>query len=140
MDLKQIEKRISELFSRNDRVYKSMLKQKLRALEIVGELGFCRLLDNSSAGKADKRFRLCENDIALHSKARGDAAGAIMRIFHWDVAGSLPILLEAGGCIDCLGGRPFQIKELNKENPQLPVLILSNPQAREQLIHSIQVK
>ncbi len=72
--------------------------------------------------------------------ARGDAAGAIMRIFHWDVAGSLPILLEAGGCIDCLGGRPFQIKELNKENPQLPVLILSNPQAREQLIHSIQVK
>ncbi len=66
--------------------------------------------------------------------ARGDASGAFMRIYHWDVAGVLPILLEAGGCVDTLEGVPFNIRELTKNNPHLPTLILSNPQDRQALL------
>ncbi|MGM9991840.1 MAG: inositol monophosphatase family protein [Candidatus Bruticola sp.] len=69
--------------------------------------------------------------------ARGDAAGAVMRIYHWDVAGALPILWEAGGCVDCLDGRNFNIYDLSKENLNRPVLLLSNPQAREELLKKI---
>lgn len=66
--------------------------------------------------------------------ARGDASGAFMRIYHWDVAGVLPILFEAGGCVDTLEGTPFNIRDLTKDNPKLPTLILSNPQDREALL------
>ncbi|MGM9998867.1 MAG: inositol monophosphatase family protein [Candidatus Bruticola sp.] len=66
--------------------------------------------------------------------ARGDAAGAIMHIYHWDVAGALPVLWEAGGCVDCLDGRDFNIYDLSKENKNRPVLLLSNPQARADLL------
>ncbi len=69
--------------------------------------------------------------------ARGDAAGALMRVYHWDLAGSIPILLEAGGCVDYLDGRPFQIEELTKENPNLPVVILSHPKARAKLLDNV---
>lgn len=69
--------------------------------------------------------------------ARGDAEGALARVYEWDLAGCLPVLMEAGGCVDCLDGQTFDISTLSKENKNLPDVIITNPQAREKLLSCV---
>ena len=76
---------------------------------------------------------------AIHALlvARGDAIGAIMRPFQWDIAGALPILLEAGGRIEAVdNGRVDVQSMLPGSNP--PYLILSAPQFSDYLRQSLQ--
>ena len=53
---------------------KSLFQQKFRALEPLGKLLTDGLLDDSWAGKTDKRPWFRKDDISLHGKTRGDAA------------------------------------------------------------------
>lgn len=66
--------------------------------------------------------------------ARGDAAGAFMRVCNWDLAGCVPVVLEAGGCVNFLDGSEFDINKLYKGNQDLPTTVLSNPKAKELLL------
>ncbi|MBQ7528406.1 inositol monophosphatase [bacterium] len=66
--------------------------------------------------------------------ARGDAAGAFMRVHNWDLAACVPILEEAGGYANFLDGSNFDINQLYKGNPNLPTTVLSNPKAKEILL------
>ena len=59
----------------NDPVDKAMLQQKLCPLKALRQLLPGGLLDNPGACESDQRARLCQNNIALHGKAGGDAAG-----------------------------------------------------------------
>lgn len=70
--------------------------------------------------------------------ARGDASGALMNAYHWDVAGCLPVLLEAGGTVDRLDGKAFRLLDLQKNGSPKPTLLLSNPQDREINLHVAQ--
>ncbi|MBQ7503575.1 inositol monophosphatase [bacterium] len=63
--------------------------------------------------------------------ARGDASCAFANSYHWDLAGCLSILLEAGGCVRRLDGKDFRILDLQKNGQPKPTVLLSNPQDLE---------
>src|SRR6185312_3146633 len=60
-------------------VQKSMLQQKLAALETFGKLLADGLLDHARAREADERARLADVEVAQHGEAGGDAARGRVR-------------------------------------------------------------
>ena len=71
----QLAHRKRDLATRNDRIAKAVLQQKLGALESLGQALVHVLLDRARAGKRRQGIGLGQDDVALHGKARSHAAG-----------------------------------------------------------------
>ncbi len=59
--------------------------------------------------------------------ARHDAIGAVMRSYQWDLAGGVPILMEAGGQVAAVDGGPVDIVSMLTGHAR-PYVIMSAPQ------------
>lgn len=59
--------------------------------------------------------------------ARGDAVGAFGRVHLWDLAGCVPILLEAGGLFGSLSGPAVRLLELVPERDPVPPVLAATP-------------
>ena len=65
---------------------------------------------------------------AIHALlvARNDAISAVMSPYHWDIAGAVPILLEAGGQVGTYQGDPVDLLSLTPERKS-QYIILGSP-------------
>ena len=68
-------KRGAQIRARHNGVDKSVLKRELRRLKPFGKFLANGVADDALAGKPDKRVRLGQDDVAVHSKRSRHAAG-----------------------------------------------------------------
>ena len=65
----------AKVLTLDDGVDQAMFERELGGLEPFGQLLANGVADNALPGEADERFGLGQDDVAVHSERRGDAAG-----------------------------------------------------------------